>query len=58
MPDDIVSAVVIALARTWDKKLPGFLSDFKREMGIVYVQIPSEKTTLRATIDLLIRELS
>ena len=58
MTDDqaLLCAIIVALARTWDAKLPGFLSEFQAQIDSIYVETPVS-TELRATLDQLSRSL-
>jgi hypothetical protein len=50
---EFLAATIVALARTWDTKLPGFLAIFQAELDNIYVQTPSDHLALRNLIDKL-----
>jgi hypothetical protein len=54
----LLSAVIVALARTWDTKLPGFLSEFQSQLDHVYLQTQASEVGLRTAIEQLSRSLS
>ena len=58
MTDDqaLLCAIIVALARTWDAKLPGFLAEFQAQIGSIYVETPLS-SELRTTLDQLSRSL-
>jgi hypothetical protein len=53
----LVSAVIVALAHTWDHKLPGFRSEFVEQLGNVYMQTSPVDVALRNALDTIIRTL-
>jgi hypothetical protein len=51
--DGFLTAIVTALARTWDAKLPGFRAEFKSQIDAMYLQTPVSNAELRAMLDKL-----
>lgn len=54
MSDDFISVIIVALAKTWDSKLPGFRDEFRTNVGILRMQTPVSELPLRDALDKLI----
>jgi hypothetical protein len=54
---DLLAGVIIALAKTWDNKLPGYRAEFSKQLGHVYMQTPPADIALRNALDAIIQAL-
>lgn len=54
----LVSGIIIALAHTWESKLPGFRQEFRKQLSVVYVQTPPKELEARTALDTIINALS
>jgi hypothetical protein len=52
----LLSAIIVALARTWEAKLPGFVAEFRMQLGVEVVNTPVGNP-LRQTLEELISRL-
>jgi hypothetical protein len=52
----LLSAIIVALARTWEAKLPGFLAEFRTQLSVEIVNTPVNDP-LRLTIEELASRL-
>ena len=44
---DFLAAIIVALTRTWDTKLPGFAAEFKSQVDALIVVTPVANLVLR-----------
>lgn len=51
--NEFIACIIVALARTWDSKLPGFLKEFQTQIDVQYLQASVNKVELRADLDTL-----
>jgi hypothetical protein len=53
-----LATIIVALARTWDAKLPGFQSEFKSQIDDLCLHTPLSEMGLRTALDKLSQSLS
>lgn len=53
----ILSAVIVALAHTWDSRLPGYRQQFSEDLGNIYMQTPVSDLEVRNALETIIQAL-
>lgn len=58
LTNEFLIAVLVAMAATWESRLPGFRAEFKRHIDELYFATPLSQLALRDALGALSDELS
>jgi hypothetical protein len=51
--EGLMSAIIVAVAKTWDSKLPGFCAEFQSQIDAICLQTPLDNIELRNALEKL-----